>query len=199
MEVVNFGFFRAQNETGTIFYRNELGQDWYDLRKGLTDWNETGEFINAVFGAWAVVQPYEESLTDGVMLNVEFDPSRLVPHNKIVLGIDAHHGSLSKGMVYEGGLIKQPPEPSPEEKRAAMPALTPRQFRDALIDNDIMPDQVTAAINGIADAKARAKALNAWEYPTEFLRTDQLLEQIGASFDLAPDAIDVMWMAATHR
>ena len=80
-----------------------------------------------------------------------------------------------------------------------MPALTPRQFRDALIDNDIMPDDVTTAINRIADPKARAKALNAWEYPTAFLRTDQLLEQIGASFSLSPDAIDVMWASAAGR
>lgn len=90
-----------------------------------------------------------------------------------------------------------PPEPTPEELRAQLPPLTPRQFRDALIDHDIMPDDVTAAINQIADVKDRAKALNAWEYPTQFVRTEPLIEQIGAIFSLTPEDIDDMWQAAT--
>lgn len=109
-------------------------------------------------------------------------------------------GGTVYGMKWTGAKIVNPVDlMTTEEKRAAMPPLTPRQFRDTLIDNDIMPDDVTAAINQIADPKARAKALNAWEYPTEFLRTDKLLEQIGASFDLSSDAIDAMWTAATQR
>lgn len=86
-----------------------------------------------------------------------------------------------------------PPEPTPEELRAMMPPLTPRQFRDALIDHDIMPDDVTAAISQIADVKERAKALNAWEYTTSFIRTDPLIEQIGVLFSLDADDIDDMW------
>ncbi|WP_273727464.1 hypothetical protein [Brucella gallinifaecis] len=107
--------------------------------------------------------------------------------------------------VHEGNtytLVQAPPEPepeppTPEELRAQMPPLTPRQFRDALIDHDIMPDDVTAAINQIADAKDRAKALNAWEYPTQFVRTEPLIEQIGAIFSLTPEDIDDMWRQAT--
>lgn len=90
----------------------------------------------------------------------------------------------------------QPPEPTPEELRALMPVLSPRQFRDALIDADIMPDQVTAAIAQIPDEKQRAKALNAWEYPTQFTRTDPLIDQIGAMFSLTPEQIDTMWQQA---
>ncbi len=109
-------------------------------------------------------------------------------------------GGSVYGMKWNGSRIVNPADHMTiEEKRAAMPDLTPRQFRDALIDNDIMPDQVTAAINGIADPKARAKALNAWEYPTMFSRTDQLLEQIGASFNLTPEAIDAMWATAAQQ
>lgn len=88
------------------------------------------------------------------------------------------------------------PQLTPEELRAQMPPLTPRQFRDALIDADIMPDQVTAAIGQIPDVKHRAKALNAWEYPTQFTRTDPLIDQIGAMFGLSPDDIDVLWLGA---
>jgi hypothetical protein len=89
------------------------------------------------------------------------------------------------------------PEPTPEELRALMSALTPRQFRDALIDAGIMPEQVTAAIAQILDEKQRAKAMNAWKYPTQFTRTDQLIDEIGAMFSLTPEAIDVMWNAAS--
>ncbi len=87
--------------------------------------------------------------------------------------------------------------PSAEQTRASMRPLTPREFRDALIDNDIMPDQVTAAIGQIADPKTRAKALNAWEYPTQFTRTDPLVDQIGTIFGLTPEAIDKLWTEAS--
>lgn len=97
-----------------------------------------------------------------------------------------------------GNVIQPYDEPalSPEELRAQMPPLTPRQFRDALIDADIMPDEVTTAISQVQDEKQRAKALNAWEYPTEFTRIDPLIDQIGAMFDLTPEQIDVMWQDA---
>lgn len=82
------------------------------------------------------------------------------------------------------------------ERIARMTPLSPRQFRDALVDNDIMPDEVSSAINQISDEKQRAKALNAWEYPTQFTRTDPLIDQIGAVFSLTPEQIDAMWEAA---
>lgn len=92
-----------------------------------------------------------------------------------------------------------PPQLTPEELRALMPILTPRQFRDALIDADIMPDQVTVAISQIPDAKARAKALNAWEYPTQFTRTDPLIDDIGNVFNFTTQQIDEMWRVASGR
>jgi hypothetical protein len=39
--------------------------------------------------------------------------------------------------------------------------------------------------------------MNAWKYPTQFTRTDQLIDEIGAMFSLTPEAIDVMWNAAS--
>lgn len=89
-----------------------------------------------------------------------------------------------------------PTELTPEELRALMPELTPRQFRDALIDADIIPDHVAAAIGLIPNEKQRAKALNAWEYPTQFTRTDPLIDQIGDMFNLTPEQIDTMWQQA---
>jgi hypothetical protein len=144
----------------------------------------------------------------GRIVSMESDPEHSQIAGYRIVGISKTEagdftrgpGGTVYGMKWAGDRIVNPVDVmTTEERRAAMLPLTPRQFRDALIDSDIMPDDVTTAINKIADPKARAKALNAWEYPTEFLRTDQLLEQIGASFDLSPDAIDAMWMAATGR
>lgn len=59
-----------------------------------------------------------------------------------------------------------------------------------------MPDQITAAIGEITDEKQRAKALNAWEYPTKFTRTDPLINQIGAIFGFTPEDIDIMWLGS---
>lgn len=61
-----------------------------------------------------------------------------------------------------------------------------------------MPDDVTAAIQQIEDMKERAKALNAWEYPTQFDRLEPLIEQIGAVFNLTPERIDDMWETALN-
>lgn len=187
MEIVNFGHFTTDNLGSALVHVNEDGQDWYELRRALTSWSERGDFISAIYGAWALVD------VAGVITNVEYDPSRMVPDDKTVLGIDADWREIKPGMIYRNGLVSDPPEPTLEERRAAMRPLTPREFRDALIDNDIMPDQVTAAINQMEDLKARAKALNAWEYPTEFTRSDPLVEQIGTIFGLTPEMIDKLW------
>lgn len=117
-------------------------------------------------------------------------------------GVTAVKSSVAQiGDTYEplNGEFSRPAPPDTQELRAQMPELTPRQFRDALIDADIMPDQVTAAIKLIPDAKQQAKALNAWEYPTRFTRIDPLLDQIGAMFELTPEQIDTLWMGAASN
>jgi hypothetical protein len=103
MEITNFGHFTCSNPDamGVIFYANEDGLDWYEMRHALTEWEEaTGAFVNAVYGAWAMVGP------DGVITNVEQDPSRLVPHDKTVLGIDARHTDIKPGMIYREGKLE---------------------------------------------------------------------------------------------
>lgn len=98
MEIVNFGHFTLDNpdSEGILFYVNEDGQDWYGMRHALTTWDPRGKYVDAVYGAWALVSP------DGIVTNVEQDPSRLVPDNKTVLGIDASHKDIKQGMVWDG-------------------------------------------------------------------------------------------------
>lgn len=105
MEITNFGHFQTVNPEaiGMLCYVNEDGQDWYEMRRGLTKWEvSTGAFINAVYGAWATVD------VDGVVTNVEQDPSRLVPDNRTVLGIDALYYEIKPGWLYRGGQLEEP-------------------------------------------------------------------------------------------
>lgn len=92
-----------------------------------------------------------------------------------------------------------PLPPTPEQIRANMPHLTPREFRDILIDEGILtdaePDEVTLAIQQIPFDKERTKALNAWQNSTMFIRSDPYIDMIGAMFGLTPEDIDVLWMS----
>lgn len=101
MLIVNFGHFHVTNPGGYILnYANEDGMDWYTLRAGLTTWEtETGDFVDAVFGAFATVDP------DGVVIHVEYNPSKLVPDDKTILGIDTDHRKIEPGMRFKGGKI----------------------------------------------------------------------------------------------
>ncbi len=106
MEITDFGFFQSINGKpgmALLFFENEDGLDWYEMRFALTEWEPaTGTFANAVYGAWATVD------VDGIVTNVEQDPSRLVPDNKTVLGIDAGYWEIQPGMLYRDGQLETP-------------------------------------------------------------------------------------------
>jgi len=111
MIIVDFGHFHVRNpDSYILFYENEDGLDWYELRAGLTRWQvENGDFVDAVFGAWATVDP------DGVVIHVEYNPSRLVPDDKTILGIDADHKTILKGMRWDGKRLLPPTRESREK------------------------------------------------------------------------------------
>jgi len=106
MEITDYGFFRAMPERPRIRllrFENEKGEDWYDLRRTLTEWEpDTGEFISAIFPAWALVDER------GVVTNVEYDPSRLMPGDRRVLGIEAPLEDVHPGMIYRDGQLEEP-------------------------------------------------------------------------------------------
>jgi hypothetical protein len=111
MEITDFGFFKMRDPGDQmaviLYFENEDGQDWYELRFALTQWDRMGRFINAIYGAWAAVD------ADGVVTNVEYDPSRLMPGDRRVLGIDASIEEIAVGMIYRDGQL------FPPEKEAA--------------------------------------------------------------------------------
>jgi hypothetical protein len=79
-----------------LTFVNELGQDWYEMRFALTQWDRYGGYLNAVYGAWALVDE------NGTITAVESDPSRLMPGDRTVLGIDADPADITLGMVWDG-------------------------------------------------------------------------------------------------
>ena len=84
MEITDFGYFTVREprrgEPSLLYFVNDLGQDWYEMRVALTEWDRNGVFVNAIYGAWAAVD------AEGIVTNVEYDPSRLMPGDRTVLG-----------------------------------------------------------------------------------------------------------------
>lgn len=146
MEIVNFGHFKLTSTGGIMFFSNEDGQDWYDLRRGLTTWDEQGNFLTAIYGAWAMVDPATLKIT-----NVESDPSRLVPNDKIVLGIDADADDIAEGMLFSNGAIIPAPAPTAEERRAALPDISARQLWLMALDIGITKASVLASLETMED------------------------------------------------
>jgi hypothetical protein len=101
MLIVNFGHFQVVNRDKRIlYYENEDGLDWYELRTVLTNWErETGDFVDAVYGAFATVDPA------GIIIHVEYNPSRIIPDDKVVIGIDADWKKIEPGVRYKDGKI----------------------------------------------------------------------------------------------
>lgn len=92
-------------------------------------------------------------------------------------------------------LIDEPEPPTPEQIRAAMPQLSPVQFRFLLLSIGFSGDDVNAAIAAIPDPVAQEKASIYWEYATYFERLNPLIDQIGALLGLTPEQIDEAWLA----
>lgn len=115
--------------------------------------------------------------------------------------ISNRHRAMIAEWESEGNVIELYTEPTftIEQKRELMPIKTPREFRDILIDDDVLtdvvPDEVTVAISNIPFDKERTKALNAWQNMTEARRSDPYIDMIGAMFGYTPEQIDALWLA----
>jgi len=117
MIITNYGHFtRATGDSPYImFFKNEEGQDWYEMQRGETDGvpklvelGDQGVFISSIHPVWCMVNP------QGVVTNVEFDPSRMVPDDKTILGFDeATLDDVKEGMLYHNGELLPAPEPEP--------------------------------------------------------------------------------------
>ncbi|WP_068417026.1 hypothetical protein [Labrenzia sp. OB1] len=92
-----------------------------------------------------------------------------------------------------GGEIPEWKEPTAEEIRAAMPALTARQFHLGLLNSGTASAEVQAHLNAIADPFEAAAAEIEWKHAAEFRRDHPLVETIGAALGYTPEVMDDLW------
>ncbi|MBY5581864.1 class II glutamine amidotransferase [Rhizobium leguminosarum] len=192
MEIVNFGHFQAHASDSILLFTNADGQDWYDLRAALTTWDIDGSFVDAIYGAWALVDPA------GVITNVEYDPSRLVPADRTVLGIDANWTDVTPGHLYLDGEIVPPPAPTADELRATFPELRPTTFWKAAREIGVYKADVIAQINAIEDLGDREDALIDIEECLGFLRLNPLVVSFTSTYNITPEQLDDLWLWAAN-
>jgi hypothetical protein len=192
MDIVNFGHFTASTDDGIVLFTNEDGQDWYELRAGLTTWDTDGSFVDAIYGAWALVDP------TGVITNVDYDPSRLVPGDRTVLGIDAAWTDVTPGHLYQAGAIVPPPAPTADELRANFPELLPTRFWKAARAIGVYKADVITQINAIEDLDQRALALIDLEECLGFQRLHPLVVSFTATYNITPEQLDDLWLWAAN-
>lgn len=109
------------------------------------------------------------------------------------------HGRDMHAAVIAAGHINPyvaPPEPTAEEARAAMPALTRRQFRLGMRDLGITSSMIDAGILSITDEDAREIAQIEWEDATSFERLHPMVVMLSTAFEIAPEALDAAWSEA---
>jgi hypothetical protein len=72
-------------------------------------------------------------------------------------------------------------------------SITPRQAKQALFLNGITAAMVEAAVNELPSPN-KELAMIEWEYSTAFLRSNPLVNQIGAVFGKTAAEIDQIWV-----
>lgn len=98
--------------------------------------------------------------------------------------------------VADGKPVKPYVPPTPEQARAAMPDLTPRQLRLGLVNGGYSIAGVQTAIDTIPDPVTREKAQIEWQFANSFARLHPLIGQVAAALSISDEQIDAMWMAA---
>ena len=86
--------------------------------------------------------------------------------------------------------------PEPEQiGPAPLSPLTARQLRLGLLQINIKPADVAAAIAALSADQRDAAAIE-WDYASEYRRDHPLIAQLGATFGLTSEQIDDAWREA---
>lgn len=87
-----------------------------------------------------------------------------------------------------------PPLPTPEEARAAMPALTSRQFWLAAVSIGVTKETVAATVDGltISDADKAWMKVELME-ATEFERLHPAVVDLAVALNIPPEQLDALW------
>lgn len=87
---------------------------------------------------------------------------------------------------------------SDEEKRARLPVLTRRQFKLALLENNLL-STIEIAINAIEDNYTRTKMQIEYQEATKFHRTSEAVIYMCNMLGLTDEQVDVMWQEALQN
>lgn len=92
--------------------------------------------------------------------------------------------------------VRNPPQPSPEDKRKTMAPLSRRQFRLGLLHVGISTGQIEDAIAVIPDATERAIAEIEWQDANEYQRLHPLVVTLSGQLGLSAQQVDELWEQA---
>lgn len=100
----------------------------------------------------------------------------------------------------------QPPEPTPEQRRASMPAKSMVELRAALravrteaVPEGIYSEDIYAKIDVIADRDLREEAKDFFDHGQYAERRNPWVDILGAMFGLSPDEIDTLWLSSDQQ
>lgn len=79
---------------------------------------------------------------------------------------------------------------------AAIPPVSPRQIRLALLSLGLAESVVDTAINNL-ESPIKEQAMIAWKYSTTFQRNVPIIETIGTLLNLTSEQLDQLWIAAS--
>ncbi|AIK68528.1 hypothetical protein Lo5R7ANS_58 [Mesorhizobium phage vB_MloP_Lo5R7ANS] len=126
-------------------------------------------------------------LLSGIVENIiEAAPGFTLPGRFILPAPDG----VDIGFTYANGTftdLRVPEVITPEEARAALPQITPRQLRLGLLSINI-----TEADVGFKLVNDPAGMIE-WKCATYFKRTHPLVDSLGALFSITPEQIDSLW------
>jgi hypothetical protein len=146
------------------------------------------------FGVEAVESAYRSidiAVTD-VQRNPDYDPMMRT------FAVPALVDTANKLGVSITGTVEQA-EADLNKLRAWSIPVTPRQFKLALLDIDVYPETVEAAIATIEDAKLRTAAQIEWREASVFRRDHPLLAQIAPLLGATDEMLDAIFLNAQGK
>lgn len=134
----------------------------------------------------------EELVDHGFGLIVVDEPPQHDPATQRLVRKDLAEWLTADRRAYVAYAVEDLPVPTPEELRAAMPPLSPRQIRLGLASIGITEAAVDALL---ADD---AMGMIEWKHATEFKRTHPLVTALSAALSLPAEQIDALWVWASN-
>jgi hypothetical protein len=146
------------------------------------------------FGIEAVESAHRSidiAVTD-VQRNPDYDPIMRVPAAPALMDVTHKIGVTITGTVAQA-------EAELNKLRAWSIPVTPRQFKLALLDIDVYPETVEAAIATVEDPRLRTTAQIEWREAIQFRRDHPILRQLAPLLGATDDMLDAIFLNAQGK